>query len=111
MRRVPDEWLFEPWLMPPLVQDQLGLQVGVDIPLPVVDLATATREAKQRLYARRHADEVRAGKQAVIDKHASRKNWRMDGEVKGKAWRMAKGRGVKQPASGKDQAQLGFDFL
>ena len=111
MRRVPDEWLFEPWLMPPLVQDQYGLNVGVDIPLPVVDLATATREAKQRLYARRHADEVRAGKQAVIDKHASRKNWRMDGELKGKSGRTAKVKRSARAVVEVKQGQLGFDFL
>ena len=111
MRRVPDEWLFEPWLMPPLVQDQYGLKVGVDIPLPVVDLATATREAKQRLYARRHADEVRAGKQAVIDKHASRKNWRMDGELKGKSGRTAKVKRSARAVVEAKQGQLGFDFL
>ena len=110
MRRVPDEWLFEPWLMPPMVQDQLGLKVGLDIPLPVVDLASATREAKQRLYARRHADEVRAGKQAVIDKYASRKNWRMDGELKVKSGRTAKVKSSARAEVEAKQGQLGFDF-
>jgi deoxyribodipyrimidine photo-lyase len=36
-------------------------------------LATATRESKQRLYARRKEPEIIDGKKAVIDKHASRK--------------------------------------
>ncbi len=71
MRQVPDTWLFEPWLMPQPLQIQLSL--GDHLAAPVVDLATATREAKQRLHARRQQPEVRAGKKAVIEQHASRK--------------------------------------
>ena len=73
MQRVPDTWLFEPWLMPPQLQAHAGLQVGTDIPAPVVDLAQATRESKQRLHSRRQKAEVKAGNKAVVDKHASRK--------------------------------------
>ncbi len=73
MRRVPDTWLFEPWLMPPSVQAACGVVVGQDIPYPVVDLEVATRAAKDRLYARRKNPAVRAGKEAVIEKHASRR--------------------------------------
>ncbi|MBH1987644.1 MAG: deoxyribodipyrimidine photo-lyase, partial [Burkholderiales bacterium] len=54
MRRVPEAWLFEPWLMPADVQARCGLRVGpdaeADIPQPQVDLAVATREAKARLH-------------------------------------------------------------
>ena len=78
MRRVPDTWLFEPWLMPPEVQRHCGLTVGSgpddDIPLPVVDLAGATRQSKAALHARRAEPGVKAGKKAIVDKHASRKH-------------------------------------
>ena len=72
LRRVPDVWLFEPWRMPPEVQDRCGVRVGVDIPLPLVDLTAATRAAKERLHARRREPEVRAGKAAVLERHGSR---------------------------------------
>jgi deoxyribodipyrimidine photo-lyase len=75
MRQVPDTWLFEPWLMPHSVQAHTGVRLGIDLAQPLVDLAQATREAKQQLHSRRQTTEVKAGKQAVIDKHASRKNW------------------------------------
>jgi deoxyribodipyrimidine photo-lyase len=78
MRRVPDTWLFEPWLMPPEVQRHCGLKVGSgpddDIPLPVVDLAEATRTSKASLHARRAEPGVKAGKKAIVDKHASRQH-------------------------------------
>ena len=77
MRRVPDTWLFEPWLMPPEVLRHCGLTVGsgpdADIPLPVVDLAEATRTAKAALHARRAEPGVKAGKKTIVEKHASRK--------------------------------------
>ena len=76
MRRVPDAWLFEPWLMPQVMQVHLNLTVGVgeefDIPEPLLDLQAATREAKAKLFSLRAQPEVRAGKAAIVEKHASR---------------------------------------
>jgi deoxyribodipyrimidine photo-lyase len=72
MRHVPDTWLFEPWLMPE--QQKNNLVLSGHIVEPLVDLAAATRESKQRLYAIRKKPEIIDGKKAVIDKHASRKS-------------------------------------
>lgn len=75
LRSVPDTWLFEPWKMP----DNVKLQAierstqGIEIHQPLVDLTNATRLSKERVHARRKMDEVKAGKQAVIEKHASQK--------------------------------------
>ncbi len=78
MRRVPDAWLFEPWLMPQVMREHLGLTIGVgaefDIPAPLLDLQTATREAKAKLFGLRSQPEVRAGKATIVEKHASRSN-------------------------------------
>lgn len=71
MRHVPDTWLFEPWSMPAEIRKHSAL--SSQIVQPLVDLATATRESKQRLYERRKAPEVVEGKRAVVEKHASRK--------------------------------------
>lgn len=71
MRKVPDTWLFEPWKMPDELKAKLG--IGIDeIPMPLVDLEQATREGKAKLYAVRTRPEVRAGKTAIVEKHASR---------------------------------------
>ena len=96
MRRVPDTWLWEPWLMPEQVQRNSGVQVGDDIAQPVIELAQATREAKQRLHGRRQTADVQAGKKAVVEKHASRKKMRQP----------------KRPASKNvvTKQQLDFDF-
>ena len=96
MQRVPDTWLLEPWLMPAQLQSHAGLQAGADIAQPVVALAQATRQAKQRLHERRQTAEVKAGNMAVVDKHASRKN--------------LSSRRKALSTSPDPKQQLGFDF-
>lgn len=73
MQHVPNAWLFEPWRMPPSIQQQSGVFVPQQLPKPIVDLQRATRDAKAKLLARRSDPEVKAGKRAVIERHASRK--------------------------------------
>ncbi|MDQ6606575.1 MAG: DNA photolyase family protein [Actinomycetota bacterium] len=48
LRDVPDEFLAEPWTMPPEVQREAGCVIGQDYPGPIVDHAAARREALQR---------------------------------------------------------------
>jgi deoxyribodipyrimidine photo-lyase len=76
MRRVPDAWLFEPWRMPHDVQARCGLRVGTDpladIPLPLVDLEAATREAKARVYSLRGQPAIKAAKADIVQRHGSR---------------------------------------
>jgi len=96
MRRVPDTWRLEPWLMPADVQQRAGVTVGVDLPVPLVNLKDATRTAKQRLHARRQSPDVKAAKAAVVEKHASRK-------------RPVKARPRAPEPAGAPQ-QMGFDF-
>jgi deoxyribodipyrimidine photo-lyase len=93
MRQVPDTWLFEPWLTPPDWQTDSG--EPLKITPPIVDLAIATRESKQRLHARRQTTEVKAAKKAIIEKHASRKTM------------PSRKKALNAQAS---EQQLGFDF-
>lgn len=79
LRRVPDAWLFQPWLMPDAVQAKAGVRVGQEIPVPVVDLEAATRRAKARVHGLRAQTEVHAAKAAIVEKHGSR--MRRDGNV------------------------------
>lgn len=73
LRRVPDSWLLEPWRMPVSVQQACGVHLGQEWPQPLVDLETATRAAKQRLYERRGQASVRAAKAGIVQKHGSRR--------------------------------------
>ena len=73
MRRVPDSWLLQPWLMPINLQRHHGVIVGQDIAHPMVDLQQATQQAKARLFALRQTPEVKAARAGIIKKHGSRK--------------------------------------
>lgn len=108
MRRVPDTWLFEPWRIPETLQTQLGLEAGRDIVSPVVDLTLATREAKQRLHSRRQSAEVRAGKQAVVDKHASRQPALTRHSTSRKRSDRSRTKNATRPTQ--PDTQLGFQF-
>jgi deoxyribodipyrimidine photo-lyase len=48
LRAVPDEYLSEPWGMPPEVQKEAGCVIGTDYPEPMVDHKVARQEALER---------------------------------------------------------------
>ena len=111
MRQVPDTWLFEPWRMPAELQERLGLQVGVDIPLPLVDLAQATRQAKARLYALRAEPAIQAEKKLIVEKHGSRKNKKFNSDSTSKERVSTDVVTHKRAAKkGSNSSQLSFEF-
>ncbi len=54
------------------VQARCSVRVGHDIAVPLVDLGTATRTAKARVYSLRAQPSVRQAKAAIVEKHGSR---------------------------------------
>ena len=70
---VPDAYIPEPHLMPPLIAAAAGFEVGVDYPLPIVDAARAVAGAKAKIYAVRRQAAARDEAQRVYAKHGSRK--------------------------------------
>ena len=108
MRRVPPAWLFEPWRMPPDVQAACDLTVGIDIPVPLVDLDAALRSAKSRLHARRALPDVRADVGDVVRKHGSR-TFR-DGRPRGQASRASDAPAPAAAPASRATAQLSLDF-
>jgi deoxyribodipyrimidine photo-lyase len=51
--RVPDQYLAQPWTMPPEVQRAAGCEIGRDYPAPIVEHAQARGEALARYRAAR----------------------------------------------------------
>jgi len=47
LRQVPGKYIHQPWLMPPLVQQEAKCVIGRDYPAPVVDHADASRRYKE----------------------------------------------------------------
>ncbi|WP_334135054.1 FAD-binding domain-containing protein [Tepidimonas sp.] len=73
LQRVPDAWLFEPWRLPPALQQRCGVRVGTDWPLPPVALEEALRAAKERVHALRRQRPVQAHAAELVRRHGSRR--------------------------------------
>lgn len=73
LAEIPDEFLAEPWSMPPLLQQSYGLTIGEQYPLPLVDHKEAVALARQRITERRRQPEVRTEAAEVVKKHGSRR--------------------------------------
>ncbi len=70
---VPDEFLAEPQHMPAAVQRRAGCRIGKDYPAPIVDHASAYREARERIHAVKRSAEARRLAGQVYEKHGSRR--------------------------------------
>lgn len=70
---VPDAYLAEPHLMPPLEAAACGFRPGEDYPAPIVEHKAAYKEAKSRVYTWKGREETRMESQKVYDKHGSRR--------------------------------------
>jgi len=94
MRHVPPAWIFQPWLIP--LETAISSDKDIEIVPPVVDLATAMRDSKQKLHQRRQTPKVKGGKKEVIERHASRQKFNPNFKP------------LRQ--QNEDKQQLGFDF-
>ena len=73
LEAVPDEFLAEPQRMPLALQRHVGCRIGKDYPAPIVDHASAYREARQRIQAVKRSAEARRLAAQVYEKHGSRR--------------------------------------
>ncbi len=73
LEAVPDEYLAEPQRMPVAVQRRAGCRIGKDYPAPIVDHASAYREARERIHAVKRSAEARRLAGQVYAKHGSRR--------------------------------------
>jgi deoxyribodipyrimidine photo-lyase len=70
---LPTAHIFEPWLMPPTLQEHFGVRIGIDYPTPMVDHLAAARHARETLWALRGEQGMRKEAQQVFNKHGSRR--------------------------------------
>ena len=73
LAEVPDKYLAEPHRMPRSVQEKAGCLIGHDYAAPIVDHATAYKEARARLGAWRKAHGTWQEAQTIQKRHGSRR--------------------------------------
>lgn len=73
LKNVPNEWIFEPWLMTPELQRRYGCIIGQDYPAPIISVESAIKIARNKIFTAKrsviHSEETKN----IIHKHASRK--------------------------------------
>ncbi|MGD1847157.1 MAG: FAD-binding domain-containing protein, partial [Salibacteraceae bacterium] len=65
----PNEYLHEPWTMPPLEQQFSGFELNKDYPPPIVDLKVAQKKARENIWKLRKEEKVRAENARILAKH------------------------------------------
>jgi deoxyribodipyrimidine photo-lyase len=70
---VPVSWLAEPHKMPRAQQSASGCWIGKDYPAPIVDHATAYREARAKIALLRRQPQAKGEAKRVFLRHGSRK--------------------------------------
>ena len=73
LQHVPVDHLAEPHKMPARVQRTAGCVIGKDYPAPIVEHASAYREARRRIHAVKRTGEAAAEARRVYKKHGSRR--------------------------------------
>lgn len=68
----PDAYIHEPWKMPPLEQKMSNITLGNDYPLPIVDHATAAKNARQKIWGHRSEKRVKEEQERILTRHVIR---------------------------------------
>ncbi|UWS77655.1 DNA photolyase family protein [Phaeobacter sp. G2] len=69
LAQIPDQYLHEPW-----AADNAAEVIGHDYPERIFDHMAAAKAAREKIWEVRHRPEFRAQAEAIVIKHASRKN-------------------------------------
>lgn len=69
LKNLPDEYLHQPWLQPPMEEIFNDFTLGKDYPKPLIDLEKAAKEARDRLWNFRKRSDVRHASKAVLARH------------------------------------------
>ncbi|MEQ9165863.1 MAG: deoxyribodipyrimidine photo-lyase [Fulvivirga sp.] len=65
----PQHFIHEPWLMTEMEQHFNGFIIGKDYPAPIIDIATASKEARTKIWSHRKNDVVKQEKKRILQKH------------------------------------------
>lgn len=72
LREVPTTHIHQPWTLTPMEQQFMNFELGVDYPLPLVDLESSGKAARQRIYGHRKHPQVQKEKQRILKTHTRR---------------------------------------
>lgn len=75
LRKLPNSLIHTPWLLTPVEQSDLGLELGKDYPLPLVDLEKAAAKAREVIWGAQKLPEVLKEAERILARHTLSKRW------------------------------------
>ena len=76
LANVPAPFIHQPWLIPDGLQQQYNCKIGVDYPMPIVDLKSSAQHAATHLWQTKKSLETRQQNQRILEVHTHRKTER-----------------------------------
>ena len=77
LSELPDEYIHEPWKMTEMEQVMFNCNIGLDYPLPIVDIKESYHFAKNKLWSMKSDKVVKAESERIKNKHVkSSKSYR-----------------------------------
>lgn len=69
LNTLPTELIHTPWLLSNMEQEIYDIQIGIDYPAPIIDLESAAKQAREKLWSFRSHPVARAEKSRILAKH------------------------------------------
>ena len=76
LANVPAPFIHQPWLIPDGLQQQYKCIIGIDYPMPIVDLKSSAQHAATYLWQTKKSLETRQQNQRILEVHTHRKTER-----------------------------------
>ncbi len=71
LNKVPPNFIHAPWIMTPMEQEFCGVVIGADYPLPIVDLKTSSKLARDKIWGHKKHPAVVAEKNRILATHVN----------------------------------------
>ena len=73
LANVPNAYIHEPWTMSAMEQTFCGVTIGLDYPLPIVDLKESAKKARDKIWGHKKHPAVNAEKQRILATHVNKR--------------------------------------
>ena len=73
LANVPNAYIHEPWTMSAMEQTFCGVTIGLDYPLPIVDLKESAKKARDKIWGHKKHPAVNAEKQRILTTHVNKR--------------------------------------
>ena len=107
LQTIPTALIYEPWTMTEAEQEIYNCKLGIDYPMPIVNLQDTARYARIHLWGTKKTKKVMENNEQILDKHVKQILKKAKSIVNEKAKLQAKEKKIKAE---KKDIRLTFDF-